>query len=560
MEFYLEMDSKKIGDRKFVNQKEKFISQEDLPLLLKKIAEERFSRLGFEDISAMLFPKLQKLSSPFLLFGVKEAVCRILSAIESRESICIYGDFDLDGISSTALLVKALQAFGADVSYFIPRKGIEGYGITAKGLGKCFDKNGICDLLIAVDCGTNSLVEVDWLRDNGVETIILDHHCLLGKVPNAILVNPQVSGKEFNYLSAVGIVFKIVHGLLKEKPLSHFILREELPLVALGTLSDIVPLVKENRILVSHGIAELKKTKQNGLVLFASKAGEKSQEFAYIPFFLSPRLNATGRMDMAEIAVEILLSKTEQKAIPLLAKIEECNTKRREYQQAIIEEIKGRQEKIESISALVQVGKDWHLGVLGLVASYFSQHWKIPAFILSEKEDGTLAGSGRSVLGFSLIDLIQDCQDLLLHGGGHSMAVGISLLPENLSKFQERVFAFAKNQKREENLVPFDKEIKLHQLSPDFLSSYDLLFPFGKENPEPLFLARGILLEGEMIALKGGHWKFHLRQGEEIREALFFNPPDFLPPTPWKIHFHLKENVFRGKKTYQISIVDLQAD
>ena len=523
--------------------------------LIRKISQERYQDLGFSSEGEMLFPLLNHLSDPFSLDGIEEVVKRILLALERREKIVIYGDFDLDGISSTALMMHLLRAYGADVCYSIPRKGVEGYGLSAKGLARCFDICGVPDLLIALDCGTNSFAEVDWLKENGVETLILDHHPLLAKLPSCPIVNPQISGFEWNYLSAVGVVFKVCHGLLKRQSIQHFSLKEHLPYVALGTLSDLVPLIKENRILVSHGVQELLKTSHSGLKTFGEKFSAKKNILDYISFQVAPRLNSCGRLDKSELAMDILLEKDSTKSKALLEKIEDCNSWRKKEQQKGVDEI--LKESSEFPQEEIFTG-DWHSGVLGIMASFLSHRWEKPIFVLTEKE-GILFGSGRSIEGISLVEFIESSSDIL-SGGGHSLAAGISLKKEHLPLLKERFSQFSRERKGgKKRGKEASYPLSFSEINSDLFSSYLLLSPFGKANLEPLFFSTQIFLEKE-ISLKGGHKKLWLKQGEKIQEALYFSSPETLPSPPWKVFYSLRENKFRGEARIQIFVQRIEVE
>ena len=538
----------------------------DFPEILRHLVRQR----GICEESEMenfLRPKLKDLSDPFLIPDMQPAVERILQAVDSGEKVCIYGDYDVDGISSITLMMKILHSYGLDPRPFIPRRGPEGYGLSIAALERCMAEGEKPDLLISVDCGTVSVAEVAHLRTQGIDVVIVDHHepNPEGRPDCCALVNPKC-GDDFTYLCAAGVVFKLGHALLKTRPTS-LDLKELLDLVAVATIADIVPLVGENRLLVRHGLKRLPSTLNPGLQALQEVTGMNGNVTSMdVGFRIGPRINAAGRMDFPEDALATLTTDCRRTADELAQKLDSYNRQRQTHEGLI------RKEAVEQLSegfdpakdpVIVIGSRDWHHGVVGIVASRLMRQYYKPTFVIAIDSEGVGKGSGRSIDGVSLVEAIRACGDELIAGGGHAMAAGLSINEGNMEGFRKKFARYVLENSTEEDRRPrlvYDAEILFSQLSLDFLGSYELLHPFGNSNPQPVFVSRGVSLSRPPYHMKNNHLRLMLRQGYHEQDAVFFGGGEHeLPDPPWDIAFTIDRNTFRGKTTLQIMIQDVVA-
>ncbi|NLT71698.1 MAG: single-stranded-DNA-specific exonuclease RecJ, partial [Verrucomicrobiaceae bacterium] len=441
-----------------------------------------------------------------------------------------------------------------------PTRLEEGYGLSVKGIENSFEDDPP-DLLIAADCGTNSRDEARLLREMGIDLIILDHHepSPEGVADCAALVNPKL-GEHFHYLCTAGVVFKIMHALLKTRPLKDFDLKIYLDIVALGTIADIVPLEGENRLFARRGLAQLDRTIHPGLVALKSVAGVTSPMRTHdVGFKLGPRLNASGRLDTAVASLELLLCQDPIKAETLAESLDAQNRERqdlelatREAAERLLHELPAPQRS----HGIVVGARGWHPGVVGIVASRISKQYHRPTFVIGIDEDGLGKGSGRSIPGVSLVEALDSCRDLIASGGGHEMAAGVSLREENLDAFREAFIRSVVAQADADTLVPklyIDATLPLRELSLELLDSYELLRPFGQGNPQPLFMAAGVRLTAEPRVIKERHLKFRFEQDGVEQEGIYFNAIDIeLPRPPWDIAFTIDKNEFRGRASVNL--------
>lgn len=522
-----------------------------------------------ENLETFLNPRLRDLSDPFLLPDMEAAVTRIFEAIDKQEHICIYGDYDVDGISSITVMRRILHAYGCEPRHFIPRRSSEGYGLSTAAMERCMQEGPTPDLLITVDCGTASIDEVASLRQQGIEVIIVDHHepNPRGRPDCHALVNPKCSeGDAFHYLCAAGVTFKLGHAMLKRRPID-FDLKELLEFAAVATIADIVPLIGENRLIVRHGLKRLATTLNPGLQALQEIAGMNGQATSMdVGFRIGPRLNAAGRMDAPEEALATLLTDCKRLAREFAERLDDYNRERQNH------ETRMRNEALAMLShsfnperdpVIVLGSRDWHPGVVGIVASRLMRQFHKPTFIVAIDEEGIGKGSGRSIEGVSLVEAIQKCRDMLLAGGGHDMAAGLSIQEDLLASFRDAFGHFVIGSTSEEQRRPklyLDAEIHFSLLSLEFLTSYELLQPFGNGNPQPLFLARGVSLNGAPQHLKNQHLRLSLRQGVYHHEAIFFGGGERdLPDPPWDIAFQIDRNTYRGRTSLQLVIQDIRA-
>jgi single-stranded-DNA-specific exonuclease len=522
-------------------------------------------RKGFrcaEEVNSFLRPRLSSLSDPFLLPQMQAAVSRILTALDRRERIVLFGDYDVDGVTSLALLAEMLRAYGGAPELFLPLRMEEGYGLSPESVERCVGQYRP-QLLIAIDCGTSSLKEIADLRKRNVDVIILDHHEPKSELPSCVaIVNPKTQDSPFEYLCSVGIVFKLCHALLKTRPLPVFDLKSKLDLVALGTVADIVPLCGENRVLVQRGAIQIAQTSRYGLRKLMQVAGVRPPILPEdIGYRLGPRLNAAGRLSTAEKSLRLLLTDDDGEATLLAAELDHQNRERQEVEkqifEAAIEKIENRLDLARD-AAIVVGARDWHPGVLGIVASRIARRYHRPTIVIGFDENGLGKGSGRSIEGLNLVEALSRCAEGLDKFGGHEMAAGLALHEENFVRFAEGFRKVARELLSDEALQPclrLDHELAFTEIDMDFLRWHEMLQPFGNGNPQPLLFAREVEPVAPPRIVNEKHLILRLRQGNRYRRAVYFdgvtNP---LPRAPWDIAFRIRADDYEGETLVAMQI------
>jgi single-stranded-DNA-specific exonuclease len=519
-----------------------------------------------ETAREFLDPRLGTLGDPFALGGMEATVDRLLLAIDRGEQILLYGDYDVDGVTSSALLYQVLRALGAEVHCHIPHRTEEGYGLTPEGLECCLGRFSP-RLLVALDCGTSSLEEVRTLNARGIDVLIIDHHEPPGELPACVaMVNPKVNGA-YQYLCTVGICFKVAHGLLKKRRTAAIDLRDTLDLVALGTVADLVPLIAENRVLVHKGLAQLQNTRWSGLRALLDVCGvAHPASTSDIGFKLAPRLNAAGRLGAAYESFTLLTSTSAVEVYERLQSLEVQNNQRKLVVETVLQQAEAQfLESPRGVdSAAIVVGDaEWHPGVIGIVASKLVQKYHRPAIVIGFDENGVGKGSGRSVAGFCLVEHLRACGAHLSKCGGHEMAAGLSLHRDHFEAFREAfeelTAAFEARRGPSIRAVVPELEVELSALQIELLDVYEKLGPFGMENPVPLLLVRGVQPAGPPKLLKEKHLKMQLRKDRSLVDAIWFNAEGPLPPAPWDVAFELVRNVYRGNVSAQLQIKHLRS-
>jgi len=522
------------------------------------------SRKGFrcvEEVENFLRPRLGSLSDPFSLPQMRAAVSRILAALDQHERIVLFGDYDVDGVTSLALLDETLRAYGGTPALFLPLRMEEGYGLSRESVDRCVEQHQP-QLLIAVDCGTSSVNEVTDLKKRGIHVIILDHHEPKSELPDCVaMVNPKLTECGFEYLSSVGIVFKLCHALLKTRPLHGFDLKSKLDLVALGTVADIVPLRDENRVLVQRGSIEIARTSRIGLKKLMQVAGVRQPILPEdIGYRLGPRLNAAGRLSTAEKSLRLLLTQDESEATLLATELDQQNRDRQEVEKQIFDAaIEKIENQFNAADAAIVVGaQGWHPGVLGIVASRLVRKYHRPAIVVGFDEKGIGKGSGRSIEGLNLVEALNCCADGLEKYGGHEMAAGLAVREENFDHFAEAFRSTARELLSEEALQPclqLDHELAFTDIDVEFLRWHELLQPFGNGNPQPLFFAREIEPVAPPRVVNEKHLIFRLKQGDRHRRAVYFDGmANQLPPPPWDIAFRIRADEYGGETLVAMQI------
>ena len=534
--------------------------------LVRRLLAQRGIRGGAE-AERFLNPKLKELGDPFALPDMEAAVVRLLQAIDAGESVVLFGDYDVDGVTSLTLLYSLLEAYGLQARCFLPLRMEEGYGLSGSALERCLEEGPI-NLLVAVDCGTTAREETARLKAQGIDVIILDHHEPdPARLPDVVaLVNPK-RGIGWHYLCSAGVVFKVAHAMLKRRQVPDFDLKAELDLVALATVADIMPLVEENRLLVRQGLLRLHTTRRTGLHALIEVSGVTEPYTSMdLGFRLGPRLNAAGRLDTAHAALDLLLCQDPAEAAGIARDLDLQNRERQSLEQQIQAEASAqalsRMAGGDPPQGLVIASRSWHPGVVGIVAARLMRQFYRPIFVLAIDEDGNVKGSGRSVPGVSLVSALDACRPLLVSGGGHDMAAGVALREENLTAFRDGFDTSVRQQTGGAPLEPvlhIDAEVQLDELTMNFLDDYDQLQPFGSGNPQPVFMVRSVYPSAEPRLLRERHWRLELMQNGTTRTAMWFNGGgQKLPPAPWDIAFHVDRNTFRGNTTVQLLIQALR--
>jgi single-stranded-DNA-specific exonuclease len=530
-----------------------------LPVALAQLLLNR----GYRDLESarkFLNPQLRQLRDPFELPDMERAVDRVRAAIAGGQRILIYGDYDVDGISASALLKRLLSAAGACVRNFLPHRIDEGYGLSEDGLARCLRQHKP-DLLIAVDCGTSSVSEISNLKSRGIDVIVLDHHEPPERLPDcAALVNPK-RHPDGEPLASVGVAFKFAHALLKRdrKLAGQIDLREHLDLVATGTVADIVPLRGENRILVKAGLDRLPATRKPGLRALIELAAVPEKVTPYhIGFRIGPRLNAAGRLADAMAALELLLTEDTGRAAELAALLDRHNAQRQQIEERIVEEAFAAARQCEGDRVLVLANEAWHPGVIGIVASRVAAEFYRPSVIIGA--DGK--GSCRSISGFSIVEALRHCAKLLEKFGGHEMAAGLNVKPGNVGRLRRALNEYAGRVLGEEDLLPrvtVDATVQLGELDEEFFRALQRFEPCGVDNPAPVFAVLGVRLHGRPRLLKDKHLKFYLTDGETVQEAVWWGVgARELPAGAFDVAFVPELNEYGGVKTVQLRVRDVR--
>ena len=515
-----------------------------------------------EEIENFLRPRLSSLADPFLLPQMDKAVARILAALDRHERVVLFGDYDVDGVTSLALLSEVVRAYGGAPDLFLPLRVEEGYGLSRESIERCLEEHQP-QLLIAVDCGTSSTEEIVDLRKRRVDVIVLDHHESKPTLPDCVIVNPKIDANSaFHYLCSVGIVFKLCHALLKTRPNDGFDLKTHLDLVALGTVADIVPLIGENRTFVQHGAGEIARTTRPGLRKLMEFAAVRSPIFAEdIGFRLGPRLNAAGRLSTAEKSLQLLLTKDESEAAALAEFLDKQNRERQEVEKQTFLAADGiiATEFVPTRdAAIVVAGRGWHQGVIGIVASRIVRKYHRPAIVIGIDESGMGKGSGRSIEGLNLVKALDNCADHLEKFGGHEMAAGLTIRAAKIEVFASAFRNAAREMLSDEDLEPrlrLDHELELAQLNVDLLRWHEMLQPFGNANPQPLFFAREVEPAAPPRIMKDKHLVLRLRQRDSHRRAIFFDGAiEELPSVPWDIAFRIRADNYEGETLVELQI------
>jgi single-stranded-DNA-specific exonuclease len=526
----------------------------------------------FNDAKKYFRPSLELLYDPFLLNGMDIATNRIIEAITNNQKILIYGDYDVDGTCATAILFLFLKELEANVEFYIPNRIQEGYGISKAGIE--FAKSGNASLMISVDCGITALEEADYAKQLGLDLIICDHHQPKDTIPNAYAVLDPLKpgcGYPFKYLAGAGVAFKLAQGI------SNKIGKKELPfqyldLVALASSADIVPLVDENRILVSEGLEKINHNPRPGILALIKNSGLELGNLSsgQMVFTLAPRINAVGRLSDAKLAVELLITDKDRVAKELADILEQENIDRKKIDENtlnsaldIVESSWNLKEEI----AIVLHEENWHPGVIGIVASRIAEKYYRPTIMLTTI-DGVAKGSARSISKFNIYESLKECEDILIHFGGHQAAAGLAVEIEKLEEFKERFNQAVKSRITAENLVPeleIDSRIRLSELTPKFLRIIEQFKPFGPGNMRPTFCAEDVEVTGFPRVVGNNHLLISIKQRgcDKVFDCVGFDLGIYIekitnPTRMFDLVFSIDQMTRDGKVFPQLKIKDIK--
>lgn len=521
-----------------------------------------------------LRPQLAQVSDPFAVGGLRAAAERLVHAAAMGERVAILGDYDVDGVSSTAMLVHFLRRLGAEPAYFVPRRLEEGYGLSMTALERVLAE-ARPRLFVALDCGTNSVAEIARLRAEGVDVIVVDHHVAKETSADCILVNPRVHDSPdapWQTLCTAGLVFKLVHGVLKVLRLAGdergtaIAVKDYLDLASLGTIADLVPLRAENRILAAHGLKVLSQAARPGIRALIAVSGMEpggTLSSVDVSYRIGPRINASGRLADATLPVRLLLSDCPDDCLRDAAQLDAINQERQEIDRKVTEEAMAQARSMGASAGYVLHG-EWHPGVVGIAAGKISRALDRPVIVLGQ-EGETARGSGRGVPGTNLVDALTTCADLLKSYGGHPMAVGVSLAVGDVAALRTRFTAAIEAQRAALAAAPDGRDIDIaHWIKPaevtdQLLDDLDLLQPFGEGNPEPVFGLKGFVFDRPPLLFGEGNFRHQLTLGGGRRLGLIaWRMADRVPEPgkPVELAIKLQWNRWQGRRTPQAEILD----
>ena len=518
-----------------------------------------------DKIEKFLKPKRSDFYDPYGMPDMNIAVERIIKAIENKEKTIIYGDYDVDGITSVTVLKSFLEERGLQVAEYIPNRLEEGYGLNKKAVEYIASQG--YTLMITVDCGISAIEEVQYANELGIETIVTDHHEPGNELPNALAVvdaKRKDNTYQFRNLAGVVVVFKLIQALGIKMGLDEKEYLKYLDIVCIGTISDIVPLVDENRVIVKLGLKLVEQTRNLGLRAILQSSGYSEIDSSTISFGVAPRINACGRMGHQEEALKLFLSKDINEVNELTQKLNEYNRLRQETEKNIYADAIAQIERdgLDNNNTIVVMGKNWHHGVIGIVSSKITEIYFKPSILLCEEEDNG-KGSGRSIPGFDLYEALTECKESIDKFGGHSMAVGINVKKDKFEEFKQKLEQIAK-EKHIEEIVPIlkiDAQISLDEINKDMVDSLKELEPFGEENKTPLFAFKNLKIDSIRALSEGKHLKLTLKDNKNIVNAIGFNlgelANDYKIGDKVDVVGNLEINSFNGVDNIQINIKDL---
>lgn len=555
---------------------EKLAAELNISKVLANLLVQR-NVLTFDEAKEFFRPSLEDLHDPFSMKDMEIAVARLNTAIENKEKILIYGDYDVDGTTSVSLVYSYLKKFYSQIDYYIPDRYNEGYGVSYQGIEYAIESK--TSLIIALDCGIKAIEKINYAKSRGVDFIVCDHHTPGKNLPDATAVlDPKRADCPYPYkeLSGCGVGFKFMHAWSIQQGIDFDKLMDHIDLVAVSIASDIVPITGENRILTYYGLKKLAENPSTGLKTIKEKSNiEHGKEIAVedIVFKIGPRINAAGRMESGKQAVDLLISGSEKEARLLCDKLNAHNQTRRNIDKNITEEaineIKIQSHKYKNSTVLYN--PKWHKGVVGIVASRLIESYYRPTIVMTES-NGFATGSARSVNGFDLYEAINECSDLLESFGGHMYAAGLTLKPDNVQEFKDRFEKVVSERITADQLIPqveIDAELNFVDIDDKFYRILKQFAPFGPENMNPVFFAENVVDNGtgRCVGISGEHIKLSLLQETDpfrsINAIAFGQGAKYGKISQGKafdIAYTLAENTFRGQTTLQVNVKDIKVD
>jgi len=545
------------------------ISLDISPVLAGILIRRGYSEI--EEIRNFLYPDITSSNDPFLMKDMDVAVERIVRAVENDERVLIYGDYDVDGLTAAALLEIVLRDLGLTVHHYIPNRLSEGYGVSLDGIRHA-KENGAA-LIITVDCGIAAQNEVRLANSMGLDVIITDHHEPGQERPEAVAVlNPKQPDCTYpdKELAGIGVAFKLSQGVFRRLQKDEVRLHGLLDLVALGTIADVAPIVGENRLFVAKGLDVMQRNPSLALAALLRAAGLFGKELttSHVAFTLAPRINAVGRMGDSQNVVNFLTTDSPQEAAEMAMVLEQENRKRQKIDSRVLIEARERMTGFdpEREWAIVLASHTWHQGVLGIVASRLVEQFHRPVVLLTIDEDGNGRGSARSIQPFHLYNALNSCRDLLEEFGGHQYAAGIKIKEENIDEFRRRLNLQAKEHLTAHLLIKelvIDADVTMDQVDTELYRAMKLLAPNGPANPRPLFLMRGLTVDGYPRTVGEGHLKLKVKSGSQTLDAIGFNLGEMIEDLSTNsgsldMVFTLDKNTWQGVTSLQAKIKDLK--
>ena len=548
--------------------------QLNIPLEIAQLLAMR-GITDFDRAKIFFRPEEEELHDPFLMKDMEAAACRLSSAIRNREKVVIYGDYDVDGTTAVSILYIFLKEFGLDVDYYIPDRFKEGYGINEDGIHYALQKKA--DLIVSVDCGITAIEEAKYIKEQGMDLIICDHHTVGDSMPIAVAVlDPKRPDCDYPFdgLSGAGVGFKLVQGTVQKLGLPSSLPDSFFDLVAISIASDIVPIVDENRTLMRLGLKKINSNPRPGIKALLDLINTQPGDITttQIVFSIGPRINAAGRMGDAATAVQLLIAEDAGTADKFARQLEAINIKRRSTDTETMEEamqMLDDQFDMNETSAMVLHHPDWHLGVIGIVASRLVDAHYRPAIMLSTV-DGKIKGSARSIKGFNIYDALKECEDLLEQFGGHEYAAGLTMDIHNLDEFRNRMNDIACAMLSENDFKPeleISADLDLNKVNTKFWKLLTQFEPFGPENKQPVFVSRNVSIQGVPTIVGNGHLKMRVKQNDSaIFDAIGFNMHDYEPllrncnGSRVDIAYMLEENNWNGRRSIQMRLKDIRVE
>jgi len=568
-------------------------SELSLPPVVAKILASRGLDTK-EKAERFLNPSLRDLCDPYLLPDMDKGVDRVIRALREKEKVMIFGDYDVDGITATSLLFLVLNKLGAEVSYYLPNRLIEGYGLSEEGIIEA-EKRGV-RLIISVDCGITAVNEVKFANQKGIDTIITDHHEPQEILPEAVaIINTkqkldqqdlpsagmnhmvhaagsvgQVEEYPGGELSGVGVAFKFAQAIYRRLGQDETELEDHLDLVALGTAADIVPLVGENRILTKFGMNQIARTTKPGLKSLIFVSGILGQQIGtgQVVFILAPRINAVGRLGDAELAIRLLTTKDETKASEMAKLLDQDNRRRRDIDESTLKEALEMVERnvdLNKDKAIVLASCGWHPGVIGIVASRLVERFHRPTIMIAiDGEEGK--GSARSIPGFHLYEALKECDQYLIRYGGHKYAAGLSISPKDINTFREKFKKVTDQRLTDDDLLPrlfIDAELELTQIDTNLIKLLDLFAPFGPQNSRPIFQTRNLSVWGGPYVVGNNHLRLRVKKDNAVFDCIGFGFGDMAKPLSMKgikldLAYVVETNYWNDTYKIQLRIKDLK--